>query len=307
MGNYSYSRLSTYNQCPRKHSYMYEEKIYTKGNEALILGDLFHQCIDKATKGEDMTPVFNDYEAQLKVGTLTTESGLLEDVVNRYLAHYDITSEKVLGSEMKFTEEWEDGDVFTGIIDRLVEKDGIIILRDTKTTTGPLKYTTDQVKYNSQLLTYCSLVQDHMHIQPDAYEIDEVRIAKIQPVPLNMNGKPSADKNKLGLVLYEDYYNKLCELGLDDAPEYQGVLDYLEKRGHPLFKRTRCQLLDTNILSENIQDLYDSYKSCKSGKKQRIRGRLCDYCPYTELCKLDYYNPDQQSREIVIKSIKKID
>ena len=306
MGNYSYSRLSIYNQCPRKHSYMYEEKLSTEKSEYLTLGDLFHQCIDKATKGEDITPVINDYEAKVTVGALSTEHGLLEDVVNQYLKYYDIASEEVLGSELRLEEEWEDGDTFSGVIDRLVQKDGLIILRDTKTTVKPLKYTTNQVKYNSQLLTYCSLIKDHMNLHVDAYEIDEVRLAKLQPVPINQNGKPSADKNKLGLVLYEDYYNKLCELGLDSAPEYQPILDYLEKRGHPLFKRTRCQLLDDNMLDANIQDLYDSYKGCKSGNKQRIHGPLCDYCPFVELCNLDYYNPTPDDRQLIIDKIKSV-
>lgn len=305
MSNFSYSRLSTYNSCPRKHSYMYEEKIYTEGNEFLILGDLFHQCIDKATNGEDFSSVINDYEAKVKVGAVSTESGLLEYVVNKYLDHYDVTSEEVIGSELVLEEEWEEGDTFKGIVDRLVEKDGMVILRDTKTTLKPLKYTTNQVKYNSQLLTYCSLVQDHMNVIVDAYEIDEVRLARLQEVPMNQNGKPSADKNRLGLVLYEDYYNKLAEMGLENAPEYQGVLDYLEKRGHPLFKRTQCQLLDQNILSANIQDLYQTYKSAKTGNKQRVRGPLCDYCAYQNLCNLDFYLPDPDSRQIVIDKIKK--
>ena len=305
MSNFSYSRLSIYNSCPRKHSYMYEEKIFTDGNEFLILGDLFHQCIDKATKGEDFSSVLNDYDAKVKVGVLSTEEGLLEYVVNRYLDYYDLQEEEIIGSELTLEETWEDGDTFKGIIDRVVEKDGLVILRDTKTTLKPLKYTTNQVKFNSQLLTYCSLVQDHLNIMVDAYEIDEVRLAKLQPVPLNQNGKPSADKNKLGLVLYEDYYNKLAEMGLDTAPEYQGVLDYLEKRGHPLFKRTRCQLLDQNMLSANIQDLYQTYKSAKTGNKQRVRGPLCDYCAYQELCNADFYLIDQNSREIIINKIKK--
>lgn len=306
MSNYSYSRLSTYNSCPRKHSYMYEEKIQTEGNEFLVLGDLFHQCLDKATKGEDYSTVINDYEAKVKVGALTTESGMLESVVSEYLRYYDIHSEELIGSEIVFEEEWEDGDTFKGIVDRLVEKDGIIILRDTKTTVKPLKYTTNTVKYNSQLLTYCSLVQDHMNIIVDVYEIDEVRLAKLQPVPINQNGKPSADKNKLTLVRYEDYLDKLCEMGLDDAPEYQGVLDYLQKRGHPLFKRTRCQLLDQNILSANLEDLHQTYKATKSGSKQRVRGPLCEYCAYQDLCNLDFYLPDPESREIIINKIKKV-
>lgn len=305
MSNYSYSRLSTYNSCPRKHSYMYEEKIYTEGNEFLVLGDLFHQCIDKASKGEDYSTVINDYEAKVKVGALSTESGLLESVVQEYLRYYDTSDEEVIGSELVFEEEWEDGDTFKGIVDRLVDKDGIIVLRDTKTTLKPLKYTTNQVKYNSQLLTYCSLVQDQMNIIVDVYEIDEVRLAKLQPVPINQNGKPSADKNKLTLVRYEDYLDKLCEMGLDDAPEYQGVLDYLQKRGHPLFKRTRCQLLDQNILSANLEDLYQTYKATKTGNKQRVRGPLCDFCAYQDLCNLDFYLPDQESREMIINKIKK--
>ncbi len=307
MSNYSYSRLSTYNSCPRKHSYMYEEKIYTEGNEFLVLGDLFHQCIDKASKGEDYSTVINDYEAKVKVGALSTESGLLESVVQEYLRYYDTSDEEVIGSELVFEEEWEDGDTFKGIVDRLVDKDGIIVLRDTKTTLKPLKYTTNQVKYNSQLLTYCSLVQDQMNIIVDVYEIDEVRLAKLQPVPINQNGKPSADKNKLTLVRYEDYLDKLCEMGLDDAPEYQGVLDYLQKRGHPLFKRTRCQLLDQNILSANLEDLYQTYKATKTGNKQRVRGPLCDFCAYQDLCNLDFYLPDQESREMIINKIKKSD
>jgi CRISPR/Cas system-associated exonuclease Cas4 (RecB family) len=139
----------------------------------------------------------------------------------------------------------------------------------------------------------------------DQYEIDEVRLAKIQPVPLNLNGKPTADKKRLGLVLYEDYYNKLCEMGLESEPEYQAILDYLEKRGHPLFKRTNVQLLDQNILASNIDDISQTYKSIKEGHDNRVRGKLCEYCPYQELCNLDFYMPDDESREIMINKIKK--
>ena len=92
---------------------------------------------------------------------------------------------------------------------------------------------------------------------------------------------------------------------LDDAPEYQGVLEYLQKRGHPLFKRTRCQLLDQTMLSSNIEDLYDAYKGCKSGSKQRVRGPLCEYCAYKQLCELDFYMPTPDDRKIIIDKIKK--
>lgn len=304
MSNYSFSRLSTYNQCPRKHRYMYEEKIYTDGNEFLILGDLFHQCLDKVYKGESYEPVISDYEAKVRVGTLTTESGMLEEVVVRYLDYYK-PDEEIIASEYVIEEEWENGDIFKGIIDRIVSNDNIITIRDTKTTQSALSYTTNQVKFNTQLLTYCSLVQENLNMVVDEYEIDEVRLAKIQPVPINANGKPTADKKRLGLVLYEDYYNKLCEMGLENEPEYQAILDYLEKRGHPLFQRVKVQLLDQNVLASNIHDIGQTYQKIQLGHDNRVRGKLCEYCAYQELCNLDFYMPDDDSRELIINKIKK--
>ena len=304
MSNYSFSRLSTYNQCPRKHRYMYEEKIYTDGNEFLILGDLFHQCLDKVYKGESYEPIISDYEAKVRVGTLTTESGMLEEVVARYLDYYK-PDEEIIASEYVIEEEWENGDIFKGIIDRIVSNDNIITIRDTKTTQSALSYTTNQVKFNTQLLTYCSLVQENLNMVVDEYEIDEVRLAKIQPVPINANGKPTADKKRLGLVLYEDYYNKLCEMGLENEPEYQAILDYLEKRGHPLFQRVKVQLLDQNVLASNIHDIGQTYQKIQLGHDNRVRGKLCEYCAYQELCNLDFYMPDDDSRELIINKIKK--
>ena len=304
MGNFSFSRLSTYNQCPKKHRYMYEEKIYTEGNEFLTLGDIFHKCIDAYYKGESYEPFLSDYETKVAAGTLSTEQGMMREVVERYIDYYE-PDEEIIASELRIEEEWEDGDKFTAIIDRIVSNDGLITIRDTKTTQSALSYTTNQVKFNTQLLTYCSVVQENLNMNVDIYEIDEVRLAKIQPVPLNANGKPTADKKRLGLVLKEDYYNKLCELGLENEPEYYGVLDYLEKRGHPLFNRTKCHLLDQNILAANLEDIAQTYEKIKLNHDNRVRGKLCDYCPYQELCNLDFYLPDDQDRQMLINKIKK--
>jgi hypothetical protein len=283
---------------------MYEEKIYTEGNEFLTLGDIFHKCIDAYSKGESYEPFLSDYETKVAAGTLSTEPGMMREVVERYIDYYE-PDEEIIASELRIEEEWEDGDKFTAIIDRIVSNDGLVTIRDTKTTQSALSYTTNQVKFNTQLLTYCSVVQENLNMNVDIYEIDEVRLARIQPVPLNANGKPSADKKRLGLVLKEDYYNKLCELGLENEPEYYGVLDYLEKRGHPLFNRTKCHLLDQNILAANLEDIAQTYEKIKLNHDNRVRGKLCDYCPYQELCNLDFYLPDDQDRQMLINKIKK--
>jgi hypothetical protein len=283
---------------------MYEEKIYTEGNEFLTLGDIFHKCIDAYSKGESYEPFLSDYETKVAAGTLSTEPGMMREVVERYIDYYE-PDEEIIASELRIEEEWEDGDKFTAIIDRIVSNDGLVTIRDTKTTQSALSYTTNQVKFNTQLLTYCSVVQENLNMNVDIYEIDEVRLAKIQPVPLNANGKPSADKKRLGLVLKEDYYNKLCELGLENEPEYYGVLDYLEKRGHPLFNRTKCHLLDQNILASNLEDIAQTYEKIKLNHDNRVRGKLCEYCAYQELCNLDFYLPDDQDRQMLINKIKK--
>ena len=82
--------------------------------------------------------------------------------------------------------------------------------------------------------------------------------------------------------------------------------EILEKNGFFMKKKFGQNfLIDQNILSANIQDLYQTYKSAKTGNKQRIRGPLCDYCAYQDLCNLDFYLPDDSSREIIINKIKK--
>ena len=81
MSNFSYSDLSTYNSVLNKTVICMKKRYTQKEMKFLILGDLFHQCIDKASKGEDFC--INDYEAKVKVGSLSTESGLLEYVVRK--------------------------------------------------------------------------------------------------------------------------------------------------------------------------------------------------------------------------------
>src|SRR5690606_26338621 len=112
------------------------------------------------------------------------------------------------------------------VIDKVVEDEetGLIILRDTKTTSKSLKYTYNDVAYNQQLLFYVPFVEKELGIEIDAIQIDEVRIARLFSVPINKNGKPSTDKGRNELVTYEDYYNTLKIMKLDKAPEYQSIL-----------------------------------------------------------------------------------
>ena len=305
INRYSYSRLSTFKKCPRMHHYIYVEGIETQDSEYVIPGKLFHQCVESILRSEDQTPFFEEFKKQCMSGKLNLEPDLLEYIVTLYFQYYsdDYFNEQTLLIEKEYTDTLEGNDSMALVVDQAYEKNDMLIVRDIKTTTGNLKYTFDTVKNNQQLLLYVPYVENDLKKRVSAIEIDEVRFAKLQPVPLKNNNKPSTDKRLLSLVTYEAYYDMLCSLGLENEKEYQPILEYLEQRGHPLFRRTTVQILDDNVVAENIKDIMDTYHACQQDFKFTVRGPLCNYCNYKELCDLDQYNPDSGSREMMIQKI----
>ena len=305
---FSYSRLKTFQICPRKHNYAYVEQIETEEQASTIPGKLFHKCVEYHLKGLDMTPVFQEFSAHCSSGKLEFAPDVLEYVVTLYFQYYakEFAEEKSIMVEHEFEDDLEDGDKLVGVVDEVFyDKNDYLVVRDRKTTLTKLKYTLDDVQFNPQLYVYIPYVENELNQRVDAVEIDEVKLAKLQPVPVKNNGKPSIDKRLLDLVTYEDYYDALCERGLETEKEFQPILEWLQQRGHPLFRRVRCQVLDDNIVSANAQDLLDTYHSAKAQPAYRVKGPLCNYCPYKELCQLDYSLPSSADRQMLIEKISK--
>lgn len=315
---FSYSRIQTYNTCPRKHKYCYVEGIRVPENYNTIPGKLFHKCCElylECSKDPSKMPdtyeriqeIYEEFDMLAATGKIKLEPGLLKYIFELYLYHYKerFEEETTILVEYEFQETLEDGDIFVGTIDEIYSYKGMTILRDRKTSLSKLKYTYDDVKFNQQLLVYLPFGEDKLGLKIDAIEIDEVRFAKLQEVPLIKNGTPTKDKNKLDLVTYEAYYNKLCEMCLEDEKEYKSILEYLAKRGHPLFNRIRVQILEDRIINSNAQDILDMYKSIKLSKDNGFRSRsiLCNYCEYRELCNLDMESPDEDLRTAVIEKL----
>lgn len=315
---YSYSRLTTYIQCPRKHYYNYIEKVKVPDSPSSIPGTLFHKCCELYLTGESwekIEEIFLEWDALSAEGKINKRAGLLKYIFIAYIGYYkrEFEVETNILTEYKFedvlndTDVPEEQDIFSGIIDQVYQSKGLTIVRDRKTALNELKYTYDKVKFNQQLLIYVPYVEEKLGLKVDAIEIDEVRLDELQPVPLLKNGKPSKDKSKLSLVTYEDYYNKLAEMCLEDEKEYKGILEWLKKRGHPLFNRVRVQLLDDRILNSNAQDVLDLYGTIKQNPSCQYRARsiLCGYCPFKELCDLDMENPDEDIRNAVLEKLAK--
>lgn len=303
---FSYSRLSTFKTCPRKHYYTYIEQIETpEENIYTTSGKMFHQCVELTLKGKSCEPIYKEWIRLTTSGKLELPPDLLEYIVPMYFQYYgkEYSMENTIFIEHEFKDELEDDDYLVGAIDQMFNKQYNYI-RDIKTTLNNLKYTHDDVVLNQQLLLYCLYAEEELNTKIDAIQIDEVRLAKLQPVPYRNNGKPSTDKKLLSLVTYEDYYEALETLGLEKEKEYQPVLDYLQQRGHPLFNRVTVQILNRNVLQSNAEDILETYKVAKQQYKFRSHGPLCKYCAYKELCELDAMNPDIQSRQAIINKIK---
>lgn len=305
---FSFSRFKTFQTCPRKHNYIYVEQIETEESSTTIPGKLFHQCIEYYLTGQDMTPIFQEFSRLCSTGKLELEPDLLPYIVSKYLQYYDkaYQNEKIVMVEHEFEDDLEDDDKLVLIVDQaFYDTNDYLVVRDMKTTLNKLKYTQDDVMYNQQLYMYLPYVESELNQKVDAIEIDEIKLAKLQPVPFKNNGKPSIDKRLLDLVTYEDYYDALAQRGLESEKEFQPILEWLQQRGHPLFRRTRCQVLDQNIIASNAQDLIDTYHSAKSQVAYRVKGPLCNYCDYKELCQLDYSCPATNERQMIIDKISK--
>ena len=308
---YSYSRFKTYHICPKKHDYIYVEQLESEESKYTIPGKLFHKCIEQFLNNEDMADTIEEFKKLCLAGKLDLEPDLLEYIVTKYLQYYakEISAEKHLLIEKEYTDELEGEDYLTLIVDQVVEKDGVITLRDMKTTQGKLKYTLDDVTYNQQLLLYIPFVENDLNVKVDAIQIDEIRFAKLEEIPINANGKPTADKRRLDLVCYEDYYELLCTMGLETNAEYKNTLEFLQQRGHPLFRRTTAQVLDSMLTDHNALDMINTYKAIKhsveDGYSYRVKGPLCNYCDYKELCMHDMHGASDTERQFFIDQIKK--
>ena len=311
---YSFSRFKTFHTCPRKHQYQYVEQLESEESAVTIPGKLFHKCIEQFLNDEDMSDTINEFKSLCMSGKLDMEPDLLEYIVSKYLQYYakDYTSEKHLMVEKEFNEPLEDEDYITLIVDQAFEKDNLITVRDIKTTQNKLKYTYDDVVHNQQLLLYVPYVENELNTKVDMIQIDEVRMAKLQDVPINNNGKPTADRRRLELVSYEDYLDVLTSMGLETEKEYQPVLDYLRERGHPLFNRVTTQVLDSSVIDANAQDMLNTYHTIKNQidpsigvNSYRVRGPLCKYCAYQHLCDYDMHGMTMAEREIIVDELVK--
>lgn len=317
---FSFSRLNLFRKCPKQWQYKYHENLQDPTSPEALIGKLFHQAVEEhysPNMAEEDKTAIKEWKDAVNEGIIEKPIDLLETVLAQYLAHYADADarEVIIGVEEKLTvdmndpeqlEEGEEHDVVYGKIDRVIVDQGLVGVRDTKSTVNKLKWTPDLVRYDPQILLYAAMYDEKARASIiDFIEIDEVRVAELREPKMNQNGKPSVDKKWLELVTYEAFRAKLEELDLLDDPAYKATLDMLEKRGHPLFRRTRVYLDDKEIMNASLADVVSTWRLINFARKNeaevgfpRYRNRLCDWCGYKELCQADCFSLTDEEREM---------
>lgn len=160
----SASRKKTYQQCPRKYFYRYNEKLQTKEWDHFSLGTLTHGVLehfheeyridDKNINLKKLMKIsFKKQRNEMEKKSSLKDSILLEarDLLSKYLKRIEIDGigSKIISLEKNFNIKLNDKYIILGFIDRIdIDNDGIYHIKDYKTTKN--------AKYmdNEQLLIY---------------------------------------------------------------------------------------------------------------------------------------------------------
>jgi len=170
----SYSKITSYKECPRKYKFAYIDKLPRKDKPYTIFGQFCHEVLERfhsfyLDENEDSNAPFIDVmktsfdKTREKWGDKMTKEQIAE-AYNIMLTYLLLLSEadkddlpEVIAVEKKIWAEIDDELILYGYIDRVQrDKDGMIHVVDYKTTKDP-KYLSDK----TQLLLYCySLMKD---------------------------------------------------------------------------------------------------------------------------------------------------
>ena len=311
MNNFTYARLRTFRLCPQKHHYMYNEEIKGKETGLFLSKKLFSRCLSAYLTNEtdDIAKAIKEFRKAAREGDIEVPEDTLDYVFESYCMHNasDLRDEEIIVVDQGFREvlDEEDDDTFYVHIDRLIynKKLDMVILRNTKVSLDAINSDFNQTNDNEKLLTAVPFIEEVQGLRVQAIETDHVRLAKLQPVPINKNGKPTGNRKDLGLVTYEDYMEVIRDQGLEHAPEYQRTIEWLQQRGHPLFRRTQAQIINRDKLDINNSNNHDTYRLIKTGYKYMNRGALCWKCQFKELCNIDFNTLNSSTRDHLIEKL----
>lgn len=139
------------------------EQVSIEDKRSADLGTRIHKYLEEVSKGQ--LPTTLDEEA-LSFGS-------------RYCQHYNFpASETIVNSELKVEAPLTDRITIRGIIDKVIEKDGNIILCDYKTSKSVRTWVTPLASFSDQITAYYWLSKKNNLIIND-FVIDAIDVSKL--------------------------------------------------------------------------------------------------------------------------------
>lgn len=210
MGQYSYSKLSLYGQCPLRYKWHYIDGRKEPPSRALKIGSAVHAAIaayDKHLVSErlptDVTyaplALAAAWEELAKEGRRLSEDEKdeVEEVFLTFVDSHILEPESVVSIE-EMEEVERDGFVFCGVLDLLSLRDGIPVVRDYKTdhqVRSPAA-----VAHDPQLATYAVLVHWAHGYEEVLCELDFVRHRTVRRTQYDLPGIKKAEAWLLGQI-----------------------------------------------------------------------------------------------------------
>lgn len=215
---YSFSKLSTWWQCPYGFYLKYIEHQKGIGNAFSSYGSFVHELLEKYAKGDaEIWDLPSMYEWEFDVAVPEkfpwNKFVKLRDTYYQQGLDFLQTFEgydnyKILGVEQEFTKEIDDW-TLSGFIDLLFEdENGKLIIRDYKSKAG-FKNAEELKKYARQLYLYSTYVKDTYGRFPD--ELQFLCFRKKQLIKLDFD---------------ENAFNEAIEWAKNTVSEIRNAFDY---------------------------------------------------------------------------------
>lgn len=198
---YSFSKLSSFKQCPYGYYLRYVLGKKGVGNAFSSYGSLVHSVLERYAKGEmevwDLPKVYErEFDAAVPERFPFNKYVVLRDTYYKqgleFLKSFQGYGEyKILGVEQPFDRNIEDW-LFTGIIDLVIEdKNGKLIVRDYKSKAS-FKNDQEKFEYARQLYLYSAYVKEKFGRFPDELQFLMFRKQHLVSIPFDLTNYEEA-------------------------------------------------------------------------------------------------------------------
>lgn len=181
---WSYSRLSSYHQCPYSFFLQYKEKRDGESNSWSDVGLLCHEILESVARLEMPPEASLDYFEEYYPVTSFPDDGFMAgysvkiyESLHKYFSEFSGIDGEPLGVEEEFSIDLPNGDKLIGFIDLVKRKDDIVVVTDYK-ISNPFKKKDIESK-EKQLYVYAIAVHAKYGFYPDKMEWHHLKDDKI--------------------------------------------------------------------------------------------------------------------------------